>query len=123
MEPDLRPPIMKSTVFALCALFAVAPAAFPQARDRSEAWKKLLERFDKDADGKISASEFDRGPRVFKRLDKNGDGFIDESEFKNSGAPVRKETPKPAAPTEVELQILEHRSRVAAALERQRHGE
>jgi len=93
---------MKKTNLALIALLALSPVALPQARDRTEQWKKLLERFDKDADGKISAAEFDRGPKIFKRLDKNGDGFVDESEFKSAGPGAKsKEAPKPAVPTAV----------------------
>ena len=95
---------MKISPLLLLALWALSPAALPQGRDRGEMWKKLLERFDKDADGKVSAAEFDRGPKLFQRLDKNGDGFIDESEFKGAGASkpeAPKEAPKPAETTEV----------------------
>ncbi len=94
---------MKKSTLLLLALCALSPAALPQARDRGEIWKKLLERFDKDADGKLSAAEFDRGPKFFQRLDKNGDGFIDENEFKAAGAaaPKAQETPKTPEPGEL----------------------
>jgi len=83
----------------LMGLFALASPALPQSRDRSEAWKKLLERFDKNADGKISAAEYTRGPAFFRRLDKNGDGFLDESEFKGLPGGKPKATPEGAAPS------------------------
>ena len=92
---------MKISPVLVLALCALSPAALPQGRDRGEMWKKLLARFDKDGDGKLSAAEFDRGPRIFQRLDKNGDGFIDENEFKGAGAQMPNETPKLPETTEV----------------------
>jgi mono/diheme cytochrome c family protein len=92
---------MNRTILALLAFCALASVALPQARDRAEQWKKLLERFDKDADGRISAAEFERGPKLFQRLDRNGDGFIDEDEFKGAAGGKSKEPPKAAEPTVV----------------------
>ena len=63
--------------------------------------QKALANLNKDADGKLSAAEFNRGPKIFQRLDKNGDGFLDENEFKGAGVPAPKATPKAAEPTEV----------------------
>ena len=48
------------------------PLSKPQSR--------FIKRLDKNADGKVSKSEFDGPSRAFKRLDKNGDGYIDSSE-------------------------------------------
>jgi hypothetical protein len=92
---------MNQSILALSAVCLLAPAALPQARDRNEQWKRLLERFDKDGDGKVSAAEFERGPRFFQRLDKNGDGFVEESEFKGTGATKPKEAEQPAVATAV----------------------
>ncbi len=41
---------------------------------------KMLERLDKDGDGKLSKDEFPR-PQVFDKLDANGDGFLDKQEL------------------------------------------
>jgi len=41
----------------------------------------LLERYDADADGRISAAEYDRTGGQFDRLDNNGDGFVDEQDY------------------------------------------
>ncbi len=101
---------MKHALLVGIVLASAASALVAQQpRDRNEAWKKLLERLDKDADGKLSATEFDRAPRLFQRLDKNHDGLIDESEFKSSPVPKGKEPAKepakdagkPAMPVEV----------------------
>jgi len=93
--------MMKRTTFALIGLIGLCSSALPQSRDRAETWKKLLERFDKDADGRISAAEYTRGPKIFQRLDRNGDGFLDEGEF--NGQPGAKPKAPVAAPESVGL--------------------
>ena len=60
--------------------------------DPSTMWQNLLNKADKDKDGKISQSEFEAlapqngsGPNMdnlFKQMDTNKDGFIDETEMK-----------------------------------------
>ncbi|MBK7642708.1 MAG: DUF1549 domain-containing protein [Planctomycetes bacterium] len=89
---------MKRITLSLSVLFALAlaPTALSQERDRAEAWKKLLERLDKDADGKISTAELQDAPKFLARLDRNGDGLIEESEFMS--APGRRGKPAPKKP-------------------------
>jgi hypothetical protein len=41
---------------------------------------KFINRFDKDGDGKVSASEFTAGTKRFNHLDKNKDGYITVNE-------------------------------------------
>ena len=54
--------------------------AAPAKRDRGPA--SLIQRLDKDGDGKISKAEFPEQSRLkFGRLDRNGDGFITKDEI------------------------------------------
>lgn len=53
--------------------------------DPAERWKGMLERFDKDNDGKISEAEFEGPDKIFGFLDRNDDGVIDEQEGTQAG--------------------------------------
>jgi len=52
----------------------------PQGERASQSGGDFTQRFDKDADGKVSRDEFPGPDDAFSRLDKNGDGFISKSE-------------------------------------------
>ena len=41
----------------------------------------LLERHDRDADGRIGAEEYGRDLDAFARMDRSGDGWIDQQDF------------------------------------------
>ncbi|MBI6630002.1 EF-hand domain-containing protein [Pontibaca salina] len=60
----------------------VESVAMAQAKARAAA---IVERFDKDGDGALSADELpwsrDGGGRMFDRLDRDGDGVITREEF------------------------------------------
>ena len=43
-------------------------------------WPVLLQRSDRNKDGKIARDEFQGPPALFSRLDANGDGFLTEAE-------------------------------------------
>ena len=55
----------------------------PYARQSGQtAWDYLRAKYDADADGRITAAEYDRGEAAFTRLDKDGDGTITEPDLK-----------------------------------------
>ena len=49
--------------------------------------KELMERLDKDKDGKISESEFDGPAEHFKKFDKNNDGYLSTDEIPSGPPP------------------------------------
>ena len=54
----------------------------------------LIQRFDKDGDGLLSADEFPRGREVFERLDENGDGLLDSKEVEAGRRKMRERSKK-----------------------------
>ena len=66
-----------------------------QSNDRQKkeppTYSQLLEKLDKDEDGKLSKSEI-KGPLKdkFDTIDTDEDGFISEAEFKKAPKPERK---------------------------------
>jgi hypothetical protein len=51
-----------------------------QAKPDAKKSPPFIVNFDKNADGKVSETEFPGGPMGFKRLDANSDGYIDQNE-------------------------------------------
>lgn len=49
------------------------------------AWAYLSGKYDANADGTISATEYDRGAEAYGRLDRNQDGVVDASDFASPG--------------------------------------
>ena len=69
----------------LIALLAIAPiAAFAGEDEDVSPARRVLEKLDKDGDGKLSAQEHPN-ERVFKALDKDGDGYVTAAELKAMG--------------------------------------
>ncbi|MCY2959023.1 MAG: DUF1549 domain-containing protein [Planctomycetota bacterium] len=87
---------MKSTILLASSAMFLAIAVAAQQRDRDQAWQAVLRRLDTDLDGRISASEFNRGDAAFRRLDRDRDGFVTEAEFTRSAGAAR---PSPASET------------------------
>jgi acetyl esterase/lipase len=52
----------------------------PAGQRRGIPWEVILNRDDKNKDGKISREEFSGPPQLFDRLDRNHDGFITRDE-------------------------------------------
>ncbi len=75
---------MKEKIFpllvSLLVLALVAGVSFAQETGGSPG-DMLLQRFDKDKDGKISKDEFPGRAERFDRVDENQDGFIEKSEI------------------------------------------
>ncbi|MFP4249360.1 MAG: EF-hand domain-containing protein [Armatimonadota bacterium] len=57
--------------------------------DPAERWKQMLERFDTNADGQISAEEFQGPEKVLRFFDTNNDGVITEDEVTQAGDRAR----------------------------------
>ena len=47
----------------------------------AQVWNFLVEKYDKNKDGKISKEEYERGDETFARLDRNGDGFLTQNDW------------------------------------------
>ena len=62
------------------AVAASAPA-FDVDGDHESVWSYLVERYDTDGDGAISAAEYERDGQGFGRLDRNGDGTLTEADM------------------------------------------
>lgn len=75
----------------LCALVGAASASFaqssrPTAARQSEPFAAGMSRWDLDADGTLTCSEWTRyAELIFRRVDKNGDGFLYAQEFRSIG--------------------------------------
>lgn len=48
--------------------------------DPAQRWQMMLQRFDQDNDGKLTAEEFQGAPRIFTLLDRDGDGVLTQDE-------------------------------------------
>lgn len=58
------------------------PAAAPaDGGAGSETWAFLVDSYDSDGDGRITAEEHGRTPRSFQRLDRDKDGFVTAADF------------------------------------------
>lgn len=65
--------------------------------------KRMFQRFDKNADGKVARDEFPGGDAAFQQMDKNGDGFLSSEEVdamagKRPGKPGEPGAGKPGKP-------------------------
>jgi Ca2+-binding EF-hand superfamily protein len=94
---------MKSNTLKTGIITGVIALAFTlnmnaQSSDKQErgkkppSFEKLLEKMDKNEDGKLSKKEV-KGPlkEHFSKIDTNEDGFISEKEFEEAPKPKRKE--------------------------------
>jgi Ca2+-binding EF-hand superfamily protein len=61
-------------------------------------WNYFRSKYDADADGSVSQSEYDREGDAFARLDRTGDGILDASDFESTGSDLRS--------TEIEMRAL-----------------
>ena len=82
--------MLKLTLASLLALSIplaaqAQEAQAPSEHDFSKMAKNLIEKFDTNADGKVSMEEFTKpGQEQFKGIDKNGDGSLTEDETKSA---------------------------------------
>ena len=91
---------MKKTLviaLSLCltGVFAFAADGEKKAEKRENPRAKMLEKYDKNGDGKLDQSEReawrkDREAETIKKHDKNGDGKLDQSEREAARAERRK---------------------------------
>ncbi|MFK7765931.1 MAG: hypothetical protein AB8B55_01725 [Mariniblastus sp.] len=78
--------IFLSSAFALT--FPASVSFAQRGRDRGgqdQIWEYYAKKYDKDSDGKLSKSEYDRGDDRFARLDKNKDGVLTKDDWTASG--------------------------------------
>ncbi|MGD9497170.1 MAG: EF-hand domain-containing protein [Armatimonadota bacterium] len=68
--------------------------------DPAQRWERMLERFDTNDDGQISADEFQGAPRVFTLLDQNADGIVTQDEATRLGRRMADQPAGPFAPQE-----------------------
>ncbi len=61
-------------------IFALSGTSLAQSSAASDSGSRFIQKFDKDADGKVSQEEFPGPAEHFNKLDTNGDGYIDASE-------------------------------------------
>jgi Ca2+-binding EF-hand superfamily protein len=83
---------MKIQLILVCLLAAGTAMAQSDQSDRKAppTADELIQKLDKDQDGKISKAEFDGPDEHFTMMDKNEDGYISKDEVP-SGPPPRKE--------------------------------
>lgn len=85
-----------TTHVVICAIALLAVGQLQAQQERSDdrkgppSFEKLLEKMDKNDDGKLSEEEI-KGPlkRDFAKVDLNEDGYIDEEEFEKAPKPKR----------------------------------
>ena|SRR6059036_518753 len=96
---------MKKTLVIALSLCVTGVIAFGADADKKDkpARSKLLEKYDKNGDGKLDQSEReairkDKEAEALKKYDKNGDGKLDKSEREAARADRRKadDSNKPA---------------------------
>ena len=68
------------------------PSERQERGEKPPTYEELLEKMDKNEDGKLSKKEI-KGPlkNVFSEIDTNEDGFITEKELEKAPKPKRKE--------------------------------
>jgi hypothetical protein len=74
-----RPP--RPTPAALALLLLAGCATTESAPPTDERLAFLLTKYDRDGDGRVARSEYDRAPTGFARLDRDGDGFVGATDF------------------------------------------
>ena len=96
-------------VVAISVLVAIAPVngalsqGAPQATAPAGSPKKLrapetiIERLDRDGDGKVSLGEFREAPAHFAAIDANHDGFLTVEEFRAFRQHAAQRNPRPAS--------------------------
>ena len=85
----MRPVLMLTcaALLAICSpLQCQEGESRPERRPRfgitKEALAKLVAKYDKDKDSKVSRDEYPRGDAGFTNLDRDGNGFIEEEDLK-----------------------------------------
>ncbi len=58
--------------------------------EQASVWTYLEQKYDGDADGRITASEYKRDQKSFERVDRDNDGILTAADFESKG-PSRKE--------------------------------
>ena len=81
-------PKLHHSITALVLLALIRDQALAQSASDAR-----FKRFDKNADGRLTADEFPY-PVVFKQLDLDGDGALSPKEAE--GIPTRRQTPPPS---------------------------
>ncbi len=57
----------------------------PRQGGANQVWALLAQKYDKNKDGQISASEYPRGEAKFKAFDRNGDGVLTKDDVASGG--------------------------------------
>ena len=73
---------------AVAALLPAAVAAQGSGLDPAATWK-LLQKYDQDGDGEVTATEYGRGDDKFARFDRDGDGVLTAADFATGGGRAR----------------------------------
>ncbi len=75
--------MQKVCLVALCAALGVTSLAAQRrgGSDPEKIWSFLKEKYDKDGDGQVAKSEYDRGEEKFARYDKTKDGVLTDADF------------------------------------------
>ena len=77
---------MRRWPFAGFALVVAAtPIAAAQDAEPESIWTFLVDKYDADADGAVSAEEYGRDTEKFARLDRDGDGALTAADFERGG--------------------------------------
>jgi hypothetical protein len=81
MNGQLRyvaPPVL---AIASILLVANVSQAQPGRGGTAKVWEFLVQKHDKNKDGKIAKNEYERGAKTFARLDRNEDGFLTQEDW------------------------------------------
>ncbi len=65
----------------MCTSSAFAQRGGRGGASQESVWEYYAEKYDKDSDGKLSKTEYDRGDERFARLDKNKDGVLTKEDW------------------------------------------
>ena len=79
-----RPPVAAVVSFARCCTLGQPYGGFAKSRDAPQAvvgesdsiWSYLVQKYDTDADGRVTREEYTRDDATFARLDHNSDGAV-----------------------------------------------
>lgn len=66
----------------LVAASSLLAQGFGRGGSQGQVFDFLVDKYDKDKDGKVSAEEYTRGQGKFRRYDRDGDGFLTAADFR-----------------------------------------